>query len=52
MLKQALMYTIAPGLDHYMGWKPLEDACKVLFDDECYSQLIEDLSNFKEKRHE
>ena len=49
MLKQALMYTIAPGLDQYMGWKPLEDACKVLFDDECYSQLIDDLSDFEEK---
>ncbi|MBO4904929.1 MAG: anti-sigma factor antagonist [Lachnospiraceae bacterium] len=52
MLKQALMYTIAPGLDRYLGWKPFEDACKVLFDAESYSQLIEDLSNYKEKKHE
>ena len=52
MLKQALMYAIAPGLDGYLGWKPFEDACKVLFDDECYLQLVKDLSEFKEKKHE
>ena len=49
MLKQVLMYTIAPGLEQYLGWKPFEDAGKALFDDKFYSQLIEDVSRFKEK---
>ncbi|MBO4396679.1 MAG: anti-sigma factor antagonist [Eubacterium sp.] len=46
MLKQTLMYAIAPGLERYLGWKPLEDAGKILFDNESYLQLIDDLSGF------
>ena len=49
MLKQALMYAIAPGLDQYLGWEPLEDAGKVLFNDECYSQLINEIPAFEVK---
>ena len=30
-LKLAVMYAIAPGLENYLSWKPLEDARAVLF---------------------
>ena len=30
-LKLAIMYAIAPGLENYLTWKPLEDARAVLF---------------------
>ena len=45
MLKLALMYAIAPGLEGLLGWKPLEDAGQILFTDEM-NRLVDDVAQF------
>ena len=46
MLKLSLMYAIAPGLDQLLGWQPLEDAGKILFDGQSRETLLKDIREF------